>query len=104
MVPRRPVKDVPTQNMQGKEKERGQGKKRASLIGRIALQIGKEEIGEIGNRRKCGNPADGETVASDGRNLDTCRSSRLARAESVPWRLLVCVERGWRTEKMDRIF
>ena len=54
----RPVKDVPTQNMQGKEKKKGQEpKKSASLIGLcIALQIGKETGGEIRNHRECRNP------------------------------------------------
>ena len=54
----RPVKDVPTQNMQGKEEKKGQEpKKSASLIGLcIALQIGKETGGEIRNHRECRNP------------------------------------------------
>ena len=59
----RPVKDVPTQNMQGKKKKKGArdrdsgGPKSASLIGLcIALQIGKETGGEIRNHRECRNP------------------------------------------------
>ena len=98
----RPVKDVPTQNMQGKKKK-GQEQKSASLIGCIALQIGKEIGGEIRNRRKCRNPRDRQTDVSDGRNVDTCHSPRLVRTESVAWRLSACVERRW-TGKEDLLF
>ena len=110
----RPVKDVPGQIMQGKKREerRGQEVKRRSalLIGCIALQIGKETGGEIGNRRQCRNS---QTERQTDQMAAT--ETRATRPVWTPSRIcgmakLVCAERreggreGGRTEGTDLIF